>query len=163
MKIAGSYSLKQGEQKIAEGYPSLLAEVKQCIETVDVGHLRGSVSKQLTFNPSAISKSFKQEFRHRNWQPLRANNFRHMDFVKGKLGVEIEFGKPVAMIYSGCAKMTIFHNLGYIDCGIEIVPVKAFAEEMSSRVSYFEQFIWDLEHRGVSDIDIPMMIIGIDS
>lgn len=163
MRIAGIYSLKDGEQTIAESYPALLAEVKQCIETVKAGQLRGPVSKQLAFNPSAISKSFKQEFRHRNWQPLRANNFRHIDFVKDKLGVEIEFGKPVAMIYSGCAKMTIFHNLGYIDCGIEIVPVKAFAEKLLSGGSYFEQFIWDLESRGISDIDIPVMIIGIDS
>ncbi|MGH9906192.1 MAG: BglII/BstYI family type II restriction endonuclease [Pyrinomonadaceae bacterium] len=59
--------------------------------------------------------------------------------------------------------MTIFHKLGHIDHGIEIVPVKAFAEEMSTGVSYFEQFIWDLESRGVVDIDIPVMILGIDA
>ncbi|MGH9956645.1 MAG: BglII/BstYI family type II restriction endonuclease [Pyrinomonadaceae bacterium] len=59
--------------------------------------------------------------------------------------------------------MTIFHKLGHIDHGIEIVPVKALAEEMSNGVSYFEQFIWDLESRGVVDIDIPVMILGIDA
>lgn len=59
--------------------------------------------------------------------------------------------------------MTIFHNLGFIDHGIEIVPVKGFAEEMSTGVSYFEQFVWDLESRGVANIDIPVMILGIDS
>lgn len=58
--------------------------------------------------------------------------------------------------------MTIFRNLGHIDAGIEIVPVKALAEEMSSGVSYFEQFVWDLQQRGVSNIDIPVMIFGID-
>ena len=67
------------------------------------------------------------------------------------------------MVYNVCAKMTIFHNLGFIDHVIEIVPVKAFAEEMSSGVSYYEQFIWDLKTRGVSDIDIPVMILGIDA
>lgn len=50
-----------------------------------------------------------------------------------------------------------------IDCGIEIVPVKGLADEMSTGVSYFEQFVWDLEHRGISDIDIPVLIIGIDT
>jgi len=59
--------------------------------------------------------------------------------------------------------MTIFRNLGHIDCGIEIVPVKTFALEMSSGVSYFEQFVWDLENRGVADIDIPVLILGIDA
>jgi len=32
---------------------------------------------------------------------------------------------------------------------------------MSSGVSYFEQFVWDLETRGVSDIDIPVLILGV--
>lgn len=59
--------------------------------------------------------------------------------------------------------MTIFANLGVIDSGIEVVPVKGLAEEMSTGVSYFEQFVWDLEHRGVSDIDIPVLILGIDT
>jgi hypothetical protein len=57
--------------------------------------------------------------------------------------------------------MTIFHNLNVIDAGIEIVPVKSFASRMSTGVSYFEQFVWDLEHRGVSDIDIPVLVLGI--
>ena len=58
--------------------------------------------------------------------------------------------------------MTIFYNLDLIDYGIEIVPVKSLSAEMSTGVSYFEQFIWDLENRGVADIDIPVLIIGID-
>ena len=86
-----------------------------------------------------------------------------MDFVKNKLGIEVQFGKYAFMVYNVCAKMTIFHNLGHINHGIEIVPVKAFANEMSSGVSYFEQFIWDLNSRGVSNIDIPVMILGIDA
>ncbi len=85
-----------------------------------------------------------------------------MDFVKDHLGVEVQFGKYAFMVYNVCAKMTIFRNLGHIKCGVEIVPVKAFADAMSSGVSYFEQFVWDLKHRGVSNIDIPVLIIGID-
>ena len=59
--------------------------------------------------------------------------------------------------------MTIFRNLGHIDAGVEIVPVKGFADQMSTGVSYFEQFVWDLKARGVADIDIPVLIIGIDA
>lgn len=59
--------------------------------------------------------------------------------------------------------MTIFRNLGYINAGIEIVPVKTLAEEMSTGVSYFEQFVWDLEMRGVADIDVPVLVYGIDA
>jgi hypothetical protein len=65
------------------------------------------------------------------------------------------------MVYNVCAKMTIFHNLQIIDIGIEIVPLKSFADEMSTGVSFFEQIVWDLERRGVADIDIPVLILGI--
>ena len=94
---------------------------------------------------------------------LRAGAFREMDFVKDWLGVEVQFGKYAFMVYNVCAKMTIFRNLGHIKHGIEIVPVKAFADEMSSGVSYFEQFLWDLETRGVANIDVPVLILGIDA
>lgn len=138
---------------------------------------------RLLFNPRALNAAFKVEFFSRAWSPVKVNcdystthyledyeirsslrgAFREMDFVKDKLGVEVQFGKYSFMVYNVCAKMTIFRNLGYIDCGVEIVPVKAFALEMSSGVSYFEQFVWDLESRGVADIDIPVLILGIDA
>jgi hypothetical protein len=92
---------------------------------------------------------------------ISKNAFREMDFIKNRFGVEVQFGKYSFMVYNVCAKMTIFHNMGFIDVGIEIVPVKELAEDMSSGVSYFEQFVWDLEKRGVSDIDIPVLILGI--
>ncbi len=85
-----------------------------------------------------------------------------MDFVKNDLGVEVQFGKYAFMVYSVCAKMTIFRNLGHIKAGIEIVPVKSLAEQMSTGVSYFEQFVWDLQKRGTADIDVPVLILGID-
>ena len=62
-----------------------------------------------------------------------------------------------------CAKMTIFNKRGFINSGVEIVPIKQFADEMSTGVSYFEQFVWDLENRGISNIDIPVLILGIDA
>ena len=77
------------------------------------------------------------------------------------MGVEVQFGKYAFMVYNVCAKMTIFHNHGVIDVGVEIVPLKELASEMSTGVSYFEQFVWDLEHRGVADIDIPVLVLGI--
>lgn len=84
-----------------------------------------------------------------------------MDFVKNRGGVEVQFGKYAFMVYNVCAKMTIFHKRDVIDVGIEIVPIKAFADEMSTGVSYFEQIVWDLQERGISNIDIPVLILGI--
>jgi hypothetical protein len=84
-----------------------------------------------------------------------------MDFIKNHVGVEVQFGKYAFMVYNVCAKMTIFHNAGAIEAGVEIVPIKVFADDMSTGVSYFDQFVWDLEHRGVANIDIPVLILGV--
>lgn len=138
---------------------------------------------RLLYSPVALNKEFKKQLQPLQWEAVRVacdypasyyskdytpkqlgrRAFREMDFVKRKLGVEVQFGKYSFMVYNVAAKMTIFRNLGHIDTGIEIVPVKALAEEMSSGVSYFEQFVWDLDKRGVSNIDIPVLIIGIDA
>jgi len=139
---------------------------------------------KMLYSPADINKAFKDAFdQQERWSPVRVpckystdyyvegyktarmNNgaFREMDFVKDEVGVEVQFGKYAFMVYNVCAKMTIFKNLGHIRYGIEIVPIKEFAEEMSTGVSYFEQFTWDLEKRGISDIDIPVMIIGINA
>ena len=45
---------------------------------------------------------------------------------------------------------------------IESAITTVEGDRMSSGVSYFEQFAWDLKTRGVADIDIPVLILGID-
>ncbi len=135
------------------------------------------------YSPVLLNKRFKEQLFPKGWRSVRvkceyatnlyvdgytpkklnAGAFREMDFVKEKLGVEVQFGKYSFMVYNVSAKMTIFKNLSYIDAGLEIVPVKAFADGMSSGVSYFEQFVWDLDRRGVSNIDIPVLIFGVDA
>lgn len=140
---------------------------------------------KILFSPSHLNKRFGEEFYKLGWNKLKVKcdypteyytedykkrkakrrshgEFREMDFIKDDLGVEVQFGKYSFMVYNVCAKMTIFNKLGYIKAGVEIVPVKQFAEEMSTGVSYFEQFVWDLKQRGVADIDIPVLVIGVD-
>ncbi len=189
MKLAGIYSFNNGEVEVAKHYPNLLTEVNAVIKSVDAktAKTKESIEKtmvgQMLYSPRALNEAFKTAFaKFGGWQtirvkcnypttyylkdyksrPLNGGAFREMDFVKDKLGIEVQFGKYAFMVYNVCAKMTIFHNFGHINYGIEIVPVKNFAEEMSSGVSYFEQFVWDLESRGVADIDIPVMVLGVD-
>ena len=85
-----------------------------------------------------------------------------VDFIKEKLGVEVQFGKYAFMAYDVFAKMPIFAKNGKITAGIEIIPMWNLAQSMSTGVSHFEMFKGDLEMRGVSSLDIPVMIIGID-
>jgi hypothetical protein len=190
VRIAGVYSFNGGREAVTKIYPDLLTEVNDAIKSVNASKHKTQVSDEKTmmgrmlFSPRSLNKAFKAAFaKKKDWETIRVpcsyptthylegykvrtknrGAFREMDFVKRQLGIEVQFGKYAFMVYNVCAKMTIFHNLGFINHGIEIVPVKAFAEEMSTGVSYFEQFIWDLESRGVANIDIPVMILGIDA
>ena len=189
MRVAGVYSFKGGKEFVTECYPHLLTEVNAVIKAVDAALYKDKVSEEKTmpgrmlYSTARINTAFKSEFGKLEWKSIRVRcdypttyyledyeirsknrgAFREMDFVKDKLGIEVQFGKYAFMVYNVCAKMTIFRNLGHIDSGIEIVPVKAFADDMSTGVSYFEQFVWDLESRGVADIDVPVLILGIDA
>ena len=188
MIIAGKYSFNNGLEVVQKKYSTHLAEIEDVIAQVNASELKTKESEektmpgQLLYSPPLLNKAFDREFLSRGWDKnkrvpcdyptqfyvdgykppkLRRGAFRAMDFLKGGLGVEVQLGKYSFMVYNVCAKMTIFHKLGFLDTGIEIVPMKEFANEMSSGVSYFEQFVWDLEHRGVADIDIPVLVLGI--
>ncbi len=65
------------------------------------------------------------------------------------------------MGYDIFSKMIIFKNLGYIECGIEVVPAEELVKQMSTGVSSFDQLLVDFDNRGESNIDIPVIIIGI--
>ncbi|HEV2394168.1 MAG TPA: BglII/BstYI family type II restriction endonuclease [Verrucomicrobiae bacterium] len=188
MILAASYSFNNGERAVKEAYPDLLQEITDSISKVNALDCKTKKSNEKTmpgdmlYSPVALNKQFKKQLLPKGWstvrvkceyateyyaegyvpKKLRKGAFREMDFIKRKLGVEIQLGKYAFMVYNVAAKMTIFRNLGHIDTGIEIVPVKGLAEGMSSGVSYFEQFVWDLERRGVANIDVPVLILGID-
>ncbi len=187
MKIVGIYSFNGGAEAVQKKYAEELEEIKRILASVDAKKHKTKRSKEKTmrgkvlYSPRSLNKAISDDFLKLGWQkqrvycdyptqyyseeyappPISKGAFREMDFIKNKLGVEVQFGKYSFMVYNVCAKMTIFHNMGFIDTGIEIVPVKELAEDMSSGVSYFEQFVWDLEQRGVSDIDIPVLILGV--
>jgi len=187
MKIAGEYSFNGGREVIETKFLAELAEIKRLIASIDSAECKTKISREKTmpgrrlYSPRALNKAFKMTFSAQSWETYRVSctypteyyvsdyqpdtpvsgTFREMDFVKNRVGVEVQFGKYAFMVYNVCAKMTIFHNCDVIDVGVEIVPVKAFAAEMSTGVSYFEQIVWDLEKRGVADIDIPVLILGI--
>ena len=187
MIIAAEYSFNDGHS-IQRTHPYLLEEVEDIIASVDAIEHKIKESKESTmpgkmlYSPAALNSAFAGSFGSKGWQKKRIKchystehyrpgyspkhmrpAYREIDFLKERIGVEVQFGKYAFMVYNVCAKMTIFRNLGYIDAGIEIVPVKSFADDMSTGVSYFEQFVWDLEKRGVADIDIPVLILGIDA
>lgn len=170
MKIVGVYSFNGGEKAVKKKYAKELDEVKSVLAHIDARNHKTKTSKEKTmrdkilYSPRSLNAEISEGFLELGWEKKRVmcdyptqyysegyeapqvskGAFREMDFIKNKLGVEVQFGKYSFMVYNVCAKMTIFHNMGFIDVGIEIVPVKELAEDMSSGVFVFRAVLFGI-------------------
>lgn len=181
MIIVAKYSHKEGEEFLQLRHRAELKEVEEIITSIDATKCKTKVSREKTmkgkvlYSPKKLNNEFMKKFYEKGWIKERIEmitrvpeigslhkGFREMDVVKNEVGVEVQFGKYAFMVYNILAKMTIFAKQGIIECGIEIVPMLSMANEMSTGVSYFEQVKSDLEYRGVSNIDIPVLVLGVD-
>jgi hypothetical protein len=184
MKIVAKYNFSDPALRWETNFPQALSEIEQVIASVQASPRLTSTSgrpPRNVFSPIDIEKEFQVAFLHAEWYGKRIeceypsryylsgykpdrrqkDGFRNMDFVKYKVGVEVQFGKYPYMIYSAAPKMIIFHNHALIDAGVVIVPVKELADQLHPGVSYFEQFSWDLEQVGNFSLGVPVLVLGV--
>jgi hypothetical protein len=185
MRVIAGYSFNGGKEFIEKNFAVELQEIIDAVESVNIHEHRTKETKetggkfqvgQMLFSPSAMNKAIYANLEPKGWKPKRVavsspmargggllhTGFREMDGVKNELGLEVQFGKYAFMGYDILGKMPIFKKLGLITAGIELVPTKEIAiGNMSSGVSYYEQIIADLALRGVSNLDVPLLVLGI--
>lgn len=179
MKIAQQYDHKGAIALLEKNFPGLLSEVIEGIESIDISGFKLKETKesgsrfqsgQLLYSPIHMNRAMAEVLRSKGWYPSRITlksptsghiGFREMDGLKEKVGLEIQFGKYAFMGYDILGKFPIFAKRGIIEVGIEIVPTKELAMEMSSGVSHFEQITADLHERGAADLDVPTLILGL--
>lgn len=189
MKIAGMYSNNNALEYLEDNYPNVINEIEKVLSSIDAEEHKTKISKEKTnkgtllYSPVDLNNSFKDHFKEIDWNPLKincdysnapfengfksANEFknasREIDFVKDKVGIEIQFGKYAFMLYDVLGKMSVFKNKGLINCGIEIVPTRSMTKEMSTGVGYYEQVVYDLKEMSEEDIpSTPILVIGIE-
>lgn len=183
MIIAGRFSFNNGEETIQDNYPHLLKEVEEVIGQIDAESCRvkkpqGREANKLKrigethfYSPPHLNALFDLHFHKHGWDMkprIRTHDrtragYREMDFLKEKLGLEVQIGKYAFLTYDIVAKMVIFRNLGIMDCGIEICPMASMLPHLSSGIGSFEQVVWDLKLRGVMDKDVPVLLLGFES
>jgi len=182
MLIGATYSHKEGAEFIAAHHAQELEEIKLAVACIDPIKALCKPSEEKTkppllFAPESLNKYLKLYLCDLNWtescptsrkgfkEPriyLGQHAFREMDGIKNKVGLEIQFGKYAFMGYDIFSKMPIFAKKGLIDCGIELVAMSSVVKNMSTGVSSFSQIVADMKARGVADIDVPTLIIGIE-
>ena len=92
----------------------------------------------------------------------RPGSFIEGDGVKNDVGLEVQFGKYAFLGWDIFGKMVIFSKQKYYKYGVEVVPMASLQKDMSTGIGTFEQIVNILEKRGISDLDIPVAVLGIN-
>ncbi len=180
MKIIYEYSHLGGSEILHVRYPNVEKEIYEVINLVEgrkikISRERLKLGREL-FSPLDMNEQFKRHFQERDYHELRdtyiiklpnsdieiSGAFKQIDCVKGKVLVEVQFGKYAFMFYD-MAKFQYFFNENKADVGIEIVPCHALHKQMSSGVSYGEQLIHDIERLKRHFPAVPVKVILIDA
>jgi len=182
MRIVYVYSHLGGAEILHMRYPDCEREVDEIIAGVTARRTKISEEKtmrgrelELLYSPKDMNHQFRQAFRARGYTELRdtytitvpdsdvtiPGAFKQIDFVKGRVLVEVQFGKYAFMFYD-MAKFQYFFNENKADVGIEIVPCYTLHKQMSTGVSYGEQLVYDIERLKRHFPAVPVKVILID-
>lgn len=102
-------------------------------------------------------KAFLESINH----PLFPSS-NQTDFIKNKIGVEIQMGKYFSVTYDLFVKHLSFYNGQIINVGIEIVPTKKMQKKMSSGPPWFEKEVHNIMRHGRTNPPVPLLIMGIE-
>lgn len=179
MKIVYEYSHLGGAEIMQVRYPEIDREVYDVIANVKANRSKVSKEKtkigQMLYSPIDMNKQYRDAFNKRGFSELRdtytitlpnseieiKNAFKQIDFNKGKVNIEVQFGKYAFMFYD-MAKFQYFFNENKADVGIEIVPCHGLHHQMSSGVSYGEQLVYDIERLKRHFPSVPVKVILVD-
>lgn len=83
------------------------------------------------------------------------------DFVKDRVAVEVQFGKYSFVAHDLYVKHLAFFAADKIDVGIEILPMKSFAREMSSGPTFYEKDLSNILRQGRGVPGVPLVVLGV--
>jgi hypothetical protein len=182
MKIVYEYSHLGGSEILQVRYPDCNRDIYEVIARIAAARIKVSQEKtmqgQELYSPSDMNRQFREEFTGRGYHELRdrytitlpnseiaiPGAFKQIDFVKGKVLIEVQFGKYFAMFYD-LAKFQYFFNENKADVGVEIVPCHALHKQMSTGVSFGEQLVYDIERlkRHFPAVPVKVLLVDADS
>jgi len=109
----------------------------------------------------SLSYQEQKEYLESIGHPL-LSSYNQTDFIKNKIGVEVQLGKYFAVTYDLFVKHLVFYNSQIINVGVEIVPTKNMQRSMSSGPPWFEKEVHNVMRHGRTNPPVPLLIIGIE-
>ena len=189
MRKIYEYSHLGGSEILQVRYPLIYQEVNDVIRSIKCNKTKISREKtkkgKSLVSPIDLNQQFKTEFGQRGFVEIREKYtiaidpnkdrtsqaykievqgaFKQIDFSKERVLIEVQLGKYAFMFYD-MAKFQFFFNSDRMDVGVEMVPCHRLHEEMSRRVSYGEQLVFDIERlkRHFPSVPTAITLIGCE-
>lgn len=178
MRVVSEYSHLGGLEILKSNFPNEYEEILKVISSVKPSI---KISKDKTkygfemYDQKTINKQFKENFNQLGFKAVKDkytveylddsgksySTFKETDFVKGKVGIEVQFGKYAFMLYD-LIKFQYFFNKKKISIGVEIVATKSMVDFMDTGVSFAEQLVSDIERLDRHFPSVPIAILVID-
>ena len=172
--ITDSYSHMFGEEILRQKHDALYKEILHILVTTPVSRTKISEEKgrygELIFSGPDFNEPLKQALHQKGWRarrvvyPGQTEYSFEVDFCKGRVGLEIQFGKYFAV-------QKDLYNLLYlfgldeerrIDVGIIVIPSDQLHAKMPSGVGKFGSIITAIRSHPRNDPPCPAVILGID-
>lgn len=176
LHVASTYSHMFGEAILEQLHSGLKQEVVQILTTTPIPMAtKRSREKtkqgKLVWSGKNFNDPLAKEFRGSSWErrkiffPDQGRYFIDVDFAKGKVALEIQFGKYAFVQHDFSKFRYLFEErdeANRIDVGIEVVPCAALQREMYTGPANFESVVASLQAHARNDPPVPIWLIAIE-
>lgn len=175
--IVDSYSHMFGESVLATLHSGVQAEIMEILTGTVIppaskmSHERTRTG-QLVWSGKDFNGALAPEFRRRGWErrkffyPGQSRYFIDVDFCKGGVSVELQFGK-YAFVQHDFAKFRYLFEAAEedkrIDVGVEVVPCARLQRQMYTGPANFESVVASLSAHARNDPPVPIWLLAIDA
>ncbi len=174
--ITDGYSHMFGEAVLDALHPDLKAEVLEVLKTTAIGaatkrSLERTKKGRTVWSGKDFNVPLAAELRRRGWEkrklfyPEQARYFIDVDFAKGKVAIEIQFGKYAFVQHDFSKFRYLFEERDTerrIDVGIEVVPSASLQRLMYTGPANFDSVVASLLAHARNDPPVPIWLVAID-
>ncbi len=177
IRVVDAYSHMFGDAVLERHHPALQREVMQVLTTTPIANpTKPSREKtkqgQIVWSGKDFNTPLAREFRRLGWNktklyyPGQSRYFIDVDFCKGGVALEIQFGK-YSFVQHDFAKFRYLFEASEegssIDVGIEVVPCAALQRKMYTGPANFESVAASLRAHARNDPPVPVWVLAIDA
>lgn len=176
VQVVDSYSHMFGEAVLERHHPDLQQEVIRILTTTPIPEpTKPSREKtkqgRIVWSGKDFNKPLALEFRRLGWHktklyyPGQSRYFIDVDFCKGGVALEIQFGK-YSFVQHDFAKFRYLFEASEegssINVGIEVIPCAGLQRQMYTGPANFESVVASLRAHARNDPPVPIWVLAID-